>query len=140
MGLPWLCRARSIFPDDFFLSFLKGVLLKRHHKGDKERKREGNRLLRSLDAEDGGGDSFSKVAALSDLAQGLRRRGRAADLELVFKEASKLHLFLSPMQRPLEAVQDLESRPLWSLEEDVGLTTHEEELAMLRWVKCPTEI
>ena len=105
--------------------------MKRHHKGDKERKREGNRLLRSLDVEEGE-DNFSKVAALSDLTQGLRRRGRAGDLEVVFKEASKLHLFLSPTQRPLEAVQDLESRPLWNLEEDVGLTTHEEELAMLR--------
>ena len=72
------------------------------------------------------------MAAVSDLTQSLRRRGRTDDLELIFKEASKLHLFLSPTQRPLEAVPDLETRPVWNLEEDVGLTTHEEELAMFR--------
>ena len=131
---PILGRARRIFPNDFFLTFVKGILLKRHHKGDKERKREGNRLLRSLDLEDEEGeDIYSKVAAVNDLTQRLRRqRGREDDIELIFKEASKLHLFISPTQRPLEAVPDLETRPVWNLGEDVGLTTHEEGLAMLR--------
>ena len=50
----------------------------------------------------------------------------------MLKEASKLHLFISPKQRPLEAVPDLESKPVWSTDEDVGLTAHEEELAMFR--------
>ena len=81
-------RARNIFPGEFFLTFLKGILLKRHHKGDKERKREGNRLLRSLDVEEGE-DNFSKVAALSDLTQGLRRRGRAGWRALLRRESRR---------------------------------------------------
>ena len=47
----FLCRARRMFPNEFFLTFLKGILLKRHHKDDRERRKEGNRLLRSIDLE-----------------------------------------------------------------------------------------
>ena len=77
-------RARRIFPNDFFLTFMKGILLKRNHKERRERKREGNKLLRTLDLEDAE-DNFSKVAAVSDLTQRLRRFGRTDDLELIFK-------------------------------------------------------
>ena len=51
-----------------------------------------------------------------------------------------MHLFISAKQRPLEAVPDLESKPVWSTDEDVGLTAHEEELAMFRWPTNQTVI
>ena len=38
--------------------------------------------MRSIDV-DGDADNFGKVAAVNDLIQGLKRRGRTEDLELV---------------------------------------------------------
>ncbi len=55
-------------------------------------------------------------------------RGRQSDSTLLHQEASKMHLYLSSKQRPLEGVEDLESKPIWSLEKDVGLTAHDEDV------------
>lgn len=34
-------------------------------------------------------------------------------------------------QRPLDVLPDAETKPIWSREEDVGLTAHEEEFELL---------
>ncbi len=46
----------------------------------------------------------------------------------MYQELSKTHLFLSAHQRPFEAMDQLESKPIWDLEGDVGLTAHDEEI------------
>ncbi len=43
-----------------------------------------------------------------------------------------MHIFPSRYQRPLEAFDDVEAKPIWSLEEDVGLTAHTDDLENLR--------
>ena len=80
---------------------MKGILLKRNHKERRERKREGNKLLRTLDLEDAE-DNFSKVAAVSDLTQRLRRLGRTDDLELIFK-VSRVDMRLRQEQKEIVA-------------------------------------
>lgn len=48
--------------------------------------------------------------AITNLGFVLYARGKTAEMELLYNEASKLHLFISRFQRPLEAVPDLEAK------------------------------
>ncbi len=59
-------------------------------------------------------------------------RGRRDDATLLYQESSKAHLFLSSHQRPLEGLEDLESKPIWNLSDDVGLTAHDEDVQGIR--------
>lgn len=114
------------FPTKFLFKFMKGLLLK---KNDEKRK-EGNRMLRAMDLEET--NMHGIVSQVSELAAQLKARGRTEDMNLIYKEASKLHLYISVSQRPIEALPDLEAKPVWNTKDDVGLTAFDEEFTMLQ--------
>lgn len=115
--------------DRFHLSnhfkFLKGVILKKL-----DRKKEGNKVLRAIETNPD--DAYVFGSDVIGFCADLEQRNRTADVDLIYKEASKVHLFMSRYQRPLEALPDLESKPIWSLEDDVGLTTHTDEIEKIK--------
>jgi hypothetical protein len=80
------------------------------------------------------------ASELNDLGSQLIRGGKRALADLIFAEGSKLHVFVSPLQRPLDNVADLETKAVWPLDH-VRLTTHEEELAKItqQWKKIKEE-
>ncbi len=109
------------------LQFYKGVILK--FTG---RKKEGNKLLRSVDSE-----RFDTITLSHDInvfASMLFNNGDEAFARLMLQEASKLHIFLSQYQRPVLVLPGkiLETDPIWDVENSVGLSTYDEELSELK--------
>ena len=112
--------------NSFQLQMMKGLLMKA-----KGLKKEGNRLLRSLDS-----DNIDKVTTCHDtnlFAQALFNVGKYDFARMMIAESSKHHIFLSHYQRPVLAVEkdNMENEIVWDHENHVGLSTYDEEFTAL---------
>lgn len=124
-----LDRAIEIFPKYSALYFYKGLFYKQTN-----RKKEGNKILRSIPLDEVK-DNSEFTHQLASIGQILYNQGKANLAAAIYQEASKQHLFLSPYQRPLLFLPDIETKPIWpaDLEEnlDDGLTPYKTQLAEL---------
>ena len=112
--------------NSFNLQMFKGLLMK-----TTGRKKEGNRLLRSLDSE-----KIDKVVTSHDtnlFAQALFNVGKYDFARMLIQESSKHHIFLSHYQRPVLSVEkdNMENEIVWDHENHVGLSTYDEEFTAL---------
>ena len=100
-----------------------------------DRKKEGNKLLRSLDLADGSTDNSEFTHDIQVLGYYYYNQGKLDLAKTIHQEASRLHLFLGPHQRPLLFVPDMESKPVWTVdldgETDDGLTYLKKDIAEL---------
>ena len=79
------------------------------------KKKEGNRLLRSIDSEGLDTNRLSHEMNLSGSM--LYNNGLYTLARLVFQEASKLHIFKSKFQRPVISIsREIETKPVWDVE------------------------
>lgn len=81
-------KAEELFHWNKMFKFLHGIGLKMLGQ-----KKEANALLRSLEAE--ARDTMSWGHDILDFTSDLLTRGREAEADLILKEASKIHLFMS---------------------------------------------
>jgi len=93
------------------LKFFKGIVIK-----SLGRKKEGNRLLRSIDSE--GIDAAKLSHNMNNFGNTLFNNGQDSLARLIFQEASKLHIFKSKYQRPVIALpREMETKPVWTVEQ-----------------------
>ena len=96
-----------------------------------DRKKEGNKLLRSIDADSNDPSQFCHE--MNNFATALFNAGLDHIARLMFKEASKLHIFLSSIQRPvLNTYKEMETEMIWDMDNHVGLSTYDEEFTELK--------
>ena len=96
------------------------------------RKKDGNRLLRNLDA-----DRIDKVNTghqYNTFALSLFNVGNYDFARMLIQEASKHHIFVSHYQRPVLAIEkdNMENEIVWDHENNVGLSTYDEEFTALK--------
>ena len=95
----------------FFFKFFKGIVIK-----SLGRKKEGNRLLRSIDSD--GIDANQLSHNMNNFGNTLFNNGQDSLARLIFQEASKLHIFKSKYQRPVIALpREMETKPVWTVEQ-----------------------
>ncbi len=106
-----------------------------------DKKKEGNKLLRNIDAEATDTSRFGHE--LTQLGNALFNTGKEHVARLVYQEASRLHVFLSQYQRPTLIIpgSEYESQPIWTVEDNVGLTRYDEEFGDFEaaWPKIKAE-
>eukprot|EP00090_Calanus_glacialis_P034684 TRINITY_DN5853_c0_g1_i1.p1 TRINITY_DN5853_c0_g1~~TRINITY_DN5853_c0_g1_i1.p1 ORF type:complete len:535 (-),score=128.27 TRINITY_DN5853_c0_g1_i1:119-1723(-) len=112
-------------PENFLLNILKSTIMK-VRKDEKKDVKQANRMLRELDYEETL-EGLKKEERMQEgglltidlnyLGVELSKRSRNDIKEIIYKDASRLHLIPSPMQRPLELMKDLKSQPVWELSE-----------------------
>merc|ERR1711981_1143544 len=109
----------------FMLQILKTTIMKVRND-DKKNVKGANKMLRELDFEDTleGLKKEEQTQEKGVLSMDLNYLGvelskkRREDIkEIIFKDASRLHLIPSPLKRPLELMNDLKSQPVWELSE-----------------------
>ena len=88
-------RATQQFPNDTSVKFYKGLMLKLT-----DRKKEGNKVLRSIEFEEGK-DNSEFLSDLTYLGMHLYNHGKTVVANAIYQEASRMHLFQSPHQRTL---------------------------------------
>ena len=94
-----------------FFKFFRGIVLK-----STSRKKEGNRLLRSIDSE--GIDAARLSHELNLFSNTLFNNGLDDLARLIFQEASKLHIFKSKYQRPVITIpREMETKHVWTLDQ-----------------------
>ena len=108
-------KAIELFPKDSSLHFYKGLVYKLT-----DRKKEGNKILRAIPLSEGQ-DHSEFTHSLANLGLTLYNQGKANIAATIYQEASKQHLFLSPYQRPLLFLQDIETKPVWSADLEENL-------------------
>ena len=121
--------ALELKENSFNLQMLKGLLMK-----TMGRKKEGNRLLRSLDS-----DRVERISTCHDtnnFAQALFNFGKYDFARMLIQESSKHHIFLSHYQRPVLTIEkdNMENEVVWDHENHVGLSTYDEEFEALKEV------
>ena len=95
------------------------------------RKKEGNKLLRSIDSDKI--DSALYCHELNQVCNMFINIGLHDLAQMIYVEGSKLHAFLSKYQRPVLILPDVDNEQLiWDPEQNVGLSTYDEELTELR--------
>ncbi|XP_059086290.1 aspartyl/asparaginyl beta-hydroxylase-like [Tigriopus californicus] len=119
-----LAVALEEFPRNQFFKFMKGILLK--YQGQKK---EASILLR--DVEFAQNEVYGVASDLVSMALELHKRGKAPMADVLYQEASKAHIFLSKYQRPYDTILDLDSKPIWSMD-DVQVTAYDEEFTLLK--------
>ena len=124
-----LDRAIEVFPKDSALLFYKGLLYKLT-----DRKKEGSKILRSIPVNEGQ-DVSEFTHQLATLGQILYNLGKPNIAATIYQTASTQHLFLSPYQRPLLFLEDIETKPVWPADLegnlDDGLTPYKNPLTEL---------
>jgi len=112
-------------PQKFTLNILKSTIMKVRND-DQKNVKGANKMLRELDFEDSleglkeQEQSQEKGVLSMDLnyvGMELSKRKRQDIKDIVFKDASRLHLIPSPLKRPLELMKDLKSQPVWEMKE-----------------------
>ena len=123
-------RATEQFPNDTSVKFYKGLMLKLT-----DRKKEGNKVLRSIEFEEGK-DNSEFLSDLTYLGMHLYNQGKSVVANAIYQEASRMHLFQSPHQRTLLSMPDVETKPIWTAElennMDADLTYLKNELTELK--------
>ena len=102
-----LNRTKTLFPKDSATEFYKGVLYKLTN-----RQKEGNKILRGIPLAEGS-DNSEFTHDLTDIGYVLVRNGKKHVADMLFTEASRQHLFLTPHQRPLLFLDDIETKAVW---------------------------
>ena len=124
-----LNQTKTYFPTDWVIDFYKGIFYKLT-----DRKKEGNKILRSIALVDGA-DNSEFTNEITQIGQVLYNTGKKNVANLFYQEGSKLHLFLSPFQRPLLFLPEVETKPIWpaDLDGDLddGLTPYKKQLTEL---------
>ena len=118
----------KMYPHQNQFKFFKGLSLKIQGL-----KKEGNQVLRNISMASGSDPDFTNDLRM--LGTAFENRGRPDLSKIVYQEGSKLHLFLSSIQRPVYAFTDIDSKPIWPINEediDVSMTQHEEEFVELK--------
>jgi len=112
-------------PRNFFLNLLKSTIMK-VREDEKKDVKQANRMLRSLDFDEALEDlkederDQEKAVLTMDinyLALELCRKKRQDIRDIILKDASRLHLIPSPLQRPIELMKNLKAQPVWEMNE-----------------------
>jgi len=112
-------------PNTFMLNILKSTIMK-VRTDDKRNVKQANRMLRELDFDDTlegltkqeqGQEKGVLSMDLNYLGVELSKRERQDIKDIIYKDASRLHLIPSPLKRPLELMKELKSQPVWELSE-----------------------
>ena len=122
-------RTIENFPKDAAVDFYKGIFYKLT-----DRKKEGGKILRSIPLAEGR-DNSEFTHQLSQIGQVLYVLGKNSLAEMIYQEGSRQHLFLTPYQRPLLFLEDIETKPIWPAdvdgELDDGLIPYKKQLKEL---------
>ena len=100
-------KTKTLFPNDTGTEFYKGIFYKQTG-----RQKEANKLLRAIPLADGV-DNSEFTHDLTDIGLVLHNLGKKHVAEMIYTEASRQHLFLTPHQRPLLFLEDIETKPIW---------------------------
>ena len=97
-------QTTTLFPKDTAFTFYKGIFYKMT-----DRKKEGGQILRALPLAEGK-DNSEFTNQLTQIGQVLFSLGKNHVAEMIYAEGSRQHLFLSPYQRPLLFLEDIETK------------------------------
>ncbi|XP_040583855.1 uncharacterized protein [Lepeophtheirus salmonis] len=119
-----LTKERNISFTSNYVNFLYGITLKEI----RDRKREGNKILRNIEPE----GVSQKAITIESLVDKCRKFDfKEVEIEKILKEASKLHMIVSLDQKPIEFIEGIKNQAVWSMESDKEITVHEEEISTL---------
>ena len=122
-------QTTTLFPKDTAFTFYKGIFYKMT-----DRKKEGGQILRALPLAEGK-DNSEFTNQLTQIGQVLFSLGKNHVAEMIYAEGSRQHLFLSPYQRPLLFLEDIETKNVWpsDIDNDLddGLTPYTNQLSEL---------